>query len=58
MVWAITIVCLSLSCESAPIMAGWYFSAEDCAVAAQMITASWKPDVGFYGVSCFPRFVI
>lgn len=58
MVWAMAIMCVSFSCEPVPITAWWYFSADDCDVAAQMIMASWKPDVGFYSLSCFPRFVI
>lgn len=58
MVWAIAIVCISLSCEPVPQVAGWFFSESDCDAAIQTILESWKPEIGHYGLSCFPRFVI
>ena len=58
MVWAIAILCVSLSCEPIPIMAGWFFSNEDCIGAAQQVVASWRPTQGLYHVECVMRLVV
>lgn len=58
MVWAISILCVSLSCEPVPQMLGWYFSERDCTDAALMITQSWQPEIGFYRIECVTRSVI
>ncbi len=58
MVWAIAILCVSLSCEPIPAIVGWFDEQDECAAAAQMVAASWKPTMGFYTLSCFQRAVI
>lgn len=58
MVWAITIICLTLSCGPIPQLVGWYDTDEECAQAAIMISQSWKPDIGFYSILCRTRLVV
>lgn len=58
MVWTISILCVSLSCEPLPIVMGWFFSEADCTAGARMLMESWKPSVGFYEVECKVRSVI
>jgi hypothetical protein len=55
MVWAIAIVCLTLSCDPLPVVSGYFFSELDCRFAVRLIIESWKPDLGLYEVGCFPR---
>lgn len=58
MVWVITVVCLTLSCEPIPIMAGYFFSYEDCGIAARLVIESWQPELGYYSVECLTRLQI
>ncbi len=58
MVWALAIVCVSLSCEPLPILAGWFDSDDECDTAARMVLASWKPMMGFYQVGCIRRTIV
>lgn len=58
MVWAIAIICISLSCERIPVVTGWYYCAEDCMAAADAIVGAWSPSIGFYEVECVARLVV
>jgi len=58
MVWALAIVCVSLSCEPIPAIVGWFEAEDECTATAQMVAASWKPSVGFYTMTCFQRSMI
>jgi hypothetical protein len=58
MVWAITIICVSLSCEPIPQISGWFDSEDECSQAAMIIAQSWKPDIGVYSIMCWPRSVM
>lgn len=55
MVWAISILCVSLSCEPMPQMAGWFYTEPDCLVAVRLVMDSWNPDVGLYSLKCVSR---
>ena len=55
MVWAISIVCVSLSCEPIPIVSGWFYSERDCVEALQLIDTAWQPTMGFYEMKCYSR---
>ena len=58
MAWAIAIVCVSMSCERIPDIAGWFDEHDECISTARMVVASWQPTVGFYHVSCQARAII
>lgn len=58
MIWVIAIVCVSLSCEPVPIMAGWFDAEDECMASARLVMEAWKPSLGFYEVRCVPRSVI
>ncbi len=58
MVWAIAIVCVSLSCEPVPVLMGWFYDDVDCRQAVHMIDVSWQPTAGIYQMSCYYRLAI
>lgn len=58
MVWAISILCVSLSCEPIPTIAGWFDTPEECTSALRLVDRAWKPTMGFYALGCVVRFAI
>lgn len=58
MVWAITIVCLSLSCDVIPGVVGWFDDESECKQALHLIDVAWQPTMGVYQMACVTRAAI
>jgi hypothetical protein len=58
MVWALAIMCTSLSCDPIPALHGWFDTEEECEHAAMIVSQTWQPTMGLYIVSCVTRMVI
>lgn len=58
MVWALAIVCISLSCEPVPVVMGWFLDEDECAAAIRAIDKSWRPTMGVYELKCFVRLEV
>lgn len=58
MVWAISILCISLSCEPIPTTMGWYELEAECIAALHLVDRAWQPTQGFYTMACVTRLAI
>lgn len=58
LVWAIRIICISLSCDPIPAVVGYFDDEPECVAVLRQIDSAWKPSMGIYEMKCFTRAMI